>query len=64
VTLAVHVLHLWLSKEPSLNDWQKIFVEKNAYPLVMYTSASLLLGNIAFYLFWGDQASLHPHEAD
>jgi hypothetical protein len=43
---------------------KKPHLEKNAYPLVMYTSALILLRNIAFHLLGGDQASMHPHEAD
>jgi hypothetical protein len=39
LTLVVHVLHLWLAKEQSSNDWQKTFVRKIAYLFVMYTSA-------------------------
>jgi hypothetical protein len=29
LTLVVCVLHLWLEKEPSSNNWQKTFVGKN-----------------------------------
>ncbi len=28
LTLVVHVLHLWLAKELSLNNWQKTFFGK------------------------------------
>ncbi len=52
------------SKRAVIKWLAKNLFQKNAYPLVMYASALQLLHNIAFHLFWGDQASMHPHEAD
>jgi hypothetical protein len=49
----VYVLHLRLAKRAIIERLAKNLFWKNAYWLVMYTSALLLLHNIAFVLFWG-----------